>query len=66
MFASRILRLPSVFWTTLWIALLILVLGVTRVHSQGPQKTIRPPTYDTATETKIKGTGRGDKACSLQ
>jgi hypothetical protein len=56
MFASRILRLPSVFWTTLLIALLILVLGVIRVHSQGPQKTIRPATYDTATETKIKGT----------
>src|SRR5437763_16854464 len=58
MFASRILRLPSVFWTTLWIALLILVLGVTRVHSQGlPQKTASPPKYDTtATETRIKGT----------
>jgi len=54
---SRILRLPSVFWTTLLIAPLILVLGFTSVHSQGqPQKKIRPPTYDTATETKIKGT----------
>ena len=57
MFASRILRLLPVFWTALWIALLILVLGVTRVHSQGlPQKTASPPKYDTATETKIKGT----------
>ena len=57
MFASRILRLPSVFWITLWIALVVLVFGVARVHSQvQPQKTTSPLTYDTATETKIKGT----------
>jgi hypothetical protein len=44
MFTSKILLLPSVFWTTLWIALLILVFGVARVHSQAqPQKTASPP-----------------------
>ena len=57
MSTSKILRLPPVFWIILWIALIVLVLGVARVHSQvQPQKTTNPPKYDTATETKIKGT----------
>ena len=57
MSTSKILRLPPVFWIILGIALIVLVLGVARVHSQvQPQKTTNPPKYDTATEMKIKGT----------
>ena len=57
MSTSKILRLPPVFWIILWIALIVLVLGVARVHSQvQPQKTASPPKYDTATETEINGT----------
>jgi len=58
MFTSKTLGLPPLFWIVLWMTLMILVLGVVRVHSQvqPSQKTTRPPTYDTATETKVKGT----------